>query len=173
MLRISRCLGYCLRGFIVGGLTLGPIVGGAIGDSYPGWRWKQCITGIIQTIIFVLDIPILDESYPVALLATKARRLRHESGNWARHAKHEEWDVSLFELANKYLVRPSQLLFTPNYALMAIYASFCCIILYPSLAAFPIEFEEIRGWNKVIGSLPSITVFLSVLQDVRINLMNQ
>lgn len=42
-----------------------------------------------------LDILILDESYPPVLLVYKARRLRHESGNWALHARHEEWDVSI------------------------------------------------------------------------------
>ena len=36
----------------------------------------------------------------------KARRLRHETGNWALHAKFEEWDVGISELSRKFLVRP-------------------------------------------------------------------
>ena len=77
-----------------------------------------------------LDVVVLDESYPPVLLLTKARRLRHETGNWALHARHEEWDVSLKELANKFLMRPFRLLATPICLLVAVYASFCYGILY-------------------------------------------
>lgn len=83
----------------------------------------------------LLDVLILDETYPPVLLVTKARRLRHETGNWALHARHEEWDVSLKELANKFLMRPFRLLVTPICFLVALYASFCYGILY--LYIFP------------------------------------
>lgn len=52
-------------------------------------------------VVLFLDILILDESYPPVLLVYKAQKLRHDSGNWALHAKHEEWDISLKELGNK------------------------------------------------------------------------
>jgi hypothetical protein len=71
----------------------------------------------------------LDESYPPMLLVYKARRLRVETGNWSLHAKFEEWDVSIKELATKFLIRPFQLLATPICFLMALYASFCYGIL--------------------------------------------
>ena len=35
----------------------------------------------------ILNILILDETYGPALLVRKAQRLRHETGNWALHAK--------------------------------------------------------------------------------------
>lgn len=63
--------------------------------------------------ILFLDVLLLDESYPPILLVYKARKLRHDSGNWALHAQHEEWDVSLSEITHKYLVRPFQMLSTP------------------------------------------------------------
>lgn len=99
---------------------IGPIVGGAICHSSLGWRWTQYITGIFQLVMVALDILLVDESYPASLLVKKASRLRHESGNWALHAKHEEWDISLSELGHKYLVRPFQLLTTPICFLMAL-----------------------------------------------------
>lgn len=79
---------------------------------------------------FLLDLLILDESYPPVLLVVKARRLRHETGNWALHAKHEEWDVSLKELGNKFLLTPFRLLATPICFCVALYASFVYGILY-------------------------------------------
>ena len=78
----------------------------------------------------LLDVLVLDETYPPVLLVTKARRLHHETGNWALHARHEEWDVSLKELANKFLMRSFRLLATPICFLVALYASFCYGILY-------------------------------------------
>lgn len=77
-----------------------------------------------------LDLLILDETYPPMLLVVKARRLRHESGNWALHARHEEWDVGLKEMAEKFLMRPFRLLATPICFLVALYASFVYGILY-------------------------------------------
>lgn len=77
-----------------------------------------------------VDVLILDESYPPMLLVYKARRLRIESGNWALHARHEEWDVSIKEMLEKFLVRPFQLLGTPICLLVALYASFVYGILY-------------------------------------------
>ena len=62
------------------------------------------LTAIMMMFFLLLDVLILDETYPPMLLVVKARRLRHETGNWALHARHEEWDVSLKELANKLYV---------------------------------------------------------------------
>jgi len=120
-----------------------------------------------------LDIIFLDESYPNILLVRKAQRLRHESGNWALHARHEEWDVSLRELGHKYLIRPFQLLTTPICFLVALYASFCYGILYANLAAFPIVFEEERGWNQLVGALPFLAVLVGILLAAVLNLGNQ
>ena len=88
------------------------------------------ITGILMTTVLSFDVLILNESYSNTLLVFKACRPRHESDNWALHAKHEEWDVNLHELAHKYLFRPSQLVATPICFCMALYASFVYGILY-------------------------------------------
>ncbi|GIZ37095.1 hypothetical protein CKM354_000055800 [Cercospora kikuchii] len=169
--RGAAMVGYAMA--VVGGPTLGPIIGGAFIVSGVGWRWTQYITGILMMLFLVLDLLIVDESYAPTLLVVKARRLRHESGNWALHAKHEEWDVSLKELGHKYLIRPFQLLATPICALMALYASFCYGILYASLAAFPIEFEETRGWNALVGSLPFLAMLIGICFGACANFLNQ
>jgi hypothetical protein len=88
------------------------------------------MTGIMMMVILVVDCLVIDESYAPTLLVYKARRLRIESGNWALHAKHEEWNVNMREMAQKYLVRPFQLLFTPILFCMALYAAFVYGIVY-------------------------------------------
>lgn len=121
----------------------------------------------------ILDVVFLDETYAPVLLVYKAQRLRFQSGNWALHARHEEWDVSVKELVHKYLVRPFQLLATPICFFVALYASFVYGILYLCLAAFPIEFQEERGWNQVVGALPFLGLLVGIFFGAALNLTNQ
>jgi len=94
------------------------------------------------------------------LLVHKARQLRYKTGNWALHAKHEEWNASLREMSRKYLVRPFLLMVNPICFLMSFYASFVYGLIYGSLSAIPLVFEEKRGWSPVVGSLPFIALLL-------------
>ena len=78
-------VGYAIA--VVGGPTIAPVIGGAITSSHLRWRWTEYLTGILMMAQLVLNVIILDESYGPALLVYKAQRLRHETGNWALHAK--------------------------------------------------------------------------------------
>lgn len=115
----------------------------------------------------------VDESYPPVLLAYKAKRLRLETGNWALHAKHEEFELSLDVIARKYLVRPFKLLVNPICFLMSFYASFVYGLIYGSLAAIPIIFEERRGWTPVQGSLPFLALLLGAVFGLGASSFNQ
>ncbi|KAI9722945.1 MAG: hypothetical protein M1812_001394 [Candelaria pacifica] len=169
--RGTAIVGYAFA--VVGGPILGPIAGGAIVQSYLGWRWTEYeITGIMMMFFLILDVLVLDESYPPVLLVYKARRLRIESGNWALHARHEEWDVSVREMVEKFLIRPFQLLYTPICFLVAAYASFVYGILYLNLAAFPIAFQEERGWNLVVGALPFLALLIGIIIGGALNIAN-
>ena len=164
--------GYALA--VVGGPCLGPIVGSAVVvQPYLRWRWTEYLTGILMLFTLLLDVIWIDETYPPSLLVVKARRLRHETGNWALHAKFEEWDVSIKELARKFLIRPFQLLGTPICFLMALYASFLYGILYMQLGAVPIIFQEGRGWGRVTGSLPFLGILVGAWFGCALNVYNQ
>ncbi|KAL5114906.1 hypothetical protein ACEQ8H_007224 [Pleosporales sp. CAS-2024a] len=164
--------GYAMA--VVGGPCLGPIVSAVfVSDPWLGWRWTEYFTGILQAVILVVDVVFIDESYPPKLLVYKARRLRHETGNWALHAKFEEWDVSMAELSKKFLVRPLQLLATPICFLVALYASFCYGILYMQLGGIPIIFGALRAWPAVSATLPFLALFLGALVGCAINAYNQ
>lgn len=138
-----------------------------------GWRWTEYVTGILQGATLLLGVIFLDESYPPKLLVYKARRLRHETGNWALHAKFEEWDVSIADLTHKFLLRPVQLLCTPICFLVALYASFCYGILYMQLGAIPIMFGEARQWSPVIATLPFLCIFIGAMLGCSANIYNQ
>ncbi|KAI4249021.1 MAG: hypothetical protein LQ352_005756 [Teloschistes flavicans] len=168
--RGTAIVGYAFA--VVGGPVLGPIVGGAIVQSYLRWRWTEYLTGIMMLFILLLDVLILDESYPPRLLVFKARRLRILTGNWALHAKFEEWDVSLKELVIKFGIRPFQMLLTPICFFVALYASFVYGILYANLASFPIAFQEERGWDQVVGALPFLALLLGIIVGGVANVLN-
>ncbi|KAK7957676.1 hypothetical protein PG988_012524 [Apiospora saccharicola] len=142
--------GYAMA--VVGGPTLGPIVSAAVvAVPYLGWRWTQYLTGILQAVVLLAALIFIDESYPSRLLVVKARRLRLETGNWALHAKFEEWDVSILELARKFLVRPLQLLSVPSRT----------------------SSGELRGWSPFMSELPFLAILLGSVTGAVINVLNQ
>ena len=73
------------------------------------------------TIAFI----VVPETYAPVLLALRARRLRHETQNWALHAKHEERKVDLGDIAYRYLLRPARMMILePILTLITLYLSF-------------------------------------------------
>lgn len=164
--------GYALA--VVGGPTLGPIVSAAAVQAPGlGWRWTEYLTGLLQAAVLACALVLVDETYPPVLLVAKARRLRHDGGNWALHARHEEWDVGAAELARKFLVRPLRLLGTPICCLMALYASFCYGILYMQLGAVPYIFGDLRGWTLLEAELPFLAIGLGTVTGAALNILNQ
>lgn len=164
--------GYAMA--VVGGPCLGPIVSAAfVVNPSLGWRWTEYFTGILQSVILLFSIILIDESYPPKLLVYKARRLRHSTGNWALHARFEEWDVNIHELTRKFLIRPVQLLFTPICFLVALYASFAYGLLYMQLGGIPYIFHTLRHWPLVSSTLPFLAMLLGAIIGGAINAYNQ
>ena len=73
----------------------------------------------------------------------------------------------------KFGIRPLQMLLTPICLLIALYASFVYGLLYGNLAAFPIIFEEERGWSPLIGALPFLGLLVGMLFASAVNILNQ
>ncbi|GJC90388.1 efflux pump bik6 [Colletotrichum liriopes] len=160
---------------VVGGPVFGPVVGGALVQTQGsmGWRWTQYVTGIYMATIFALDVLLLDESYAPALLVAKAKQMRHQTRQWAWHAQHEERDPTIKEMTKKFMLRPLQLLGTPIGFLFSLHSSFVYSIVYLNLGAFPIVFQEIRGWNPFIGSLPFLALLVGITFGAAINFKSQ
>ncbi|KHN95482.1 MSF membrane transporter [Metarhizium album ARSEF 1941] len=164
--------GYAMA--VTGGPALSPIISAALVEQPSlGWRWTLYLSTMLQAVVLAMAIIFIDESYPPSLLVCKAQRLRFSTGNWALHAQFEEWDISVRELATKFLLRPVQLLCTPICFLMALYASFCYGILYMQLGAIPIIFGELRGWRPFVASLPFLAVFMGAALGCVLNIYNQ
>ena len=123
------------------------------------------LTGLLGIFVLIPDCIFITESYSPIVLTHKAQRLRVETGNWALHTKFEEWRgvVTPTYYFHKFGALPFRLLLEPICFFVALYASFVFGIFFASLAAFPILFEETRGWNKLIGSLPFLALLVGIL----------
>ncbi|KAF2475445.1 MFS general substrate transporter [Lindgomyces ingoldianus] len=160
---------------VIVGPLLAPIVGGALVIALPhtGWRWTGYLTGTMLAAILVASMLWIDESFPPVLLARKANKIRLETKNWAIHSKSQETGTSFKEMSRKYLIVPFEMLIDPIAFFINLYAAFCYAIVYLAVIAFPIEFQAVRRWNEVVGSLPFLAMTAGVLIAACINFWGQ
>ena len=98
---------------VVGGPTLGPIIGGAItANPHLGWRWTEYVLAIWVFAMTVLGVVFLPETYAPVLLKRKARRLRKETGNEKLYHPHEQMKLDPKTIVTKHLSRPLRMLAT-------------------------------------------------------------
>lgn len=142
----------------------GPMVGGFITKSYLGWRWTAWIPAFMGYSTVVAAMFLQDETYGPVVLVAKASELRRLTRNWGIHAKQEEVEVDLKELAVKNLTRPLRILFTePIVLVITIYMSFIYGLLYLNLTAYEIVFGQIYGWSLGVSGIPYMALIIGVL----------
>ncbi|KAF2448197.1 bicyclomycin resistance protein [Karstenula rhodostoma CBS 690.94] len=146
------------------GPVAGPIVGGFIVNSHLGWRWTEYITAIMAFFFGSIGFLVVPETYAPVLLSRRASKIRFATKNWAIHAKLDEQQVDLKSIAEKYLLRPFvMLLKEPILDLVTIYMAVIYGILYLFFEAYPIAFQEERGWNPGVGALPFLSITIGVI----------
>src|SRR4051812_516195 len=146
------------------GPIAGPIVGGFITQSYLGWRWTAWITLIMAAFFGIIGLFIVPESSHSKILQTRAKRLRFETKNWAIHSKADEQEVDIHSIIHTYLFRPFIMLVQePILLLLTLYIALVYGTLYLFFVAYPISFQEERGWNQGVGALPFIGILIGVL----------
>ena len=149
------------------GPVAGPVMGGFITQSSLGWRWTAWITMIMAALFLVLGLFFIRESCPPVLLQRRAKKRRYETRNWALHARADEDQVNFQQLMSKYLLRPmTMLVLEPILNLVTIYMALIYGILYLFFEAYPISFQEQRGWNDGVGALPFLGITVGVFVGV-------
>jgi len=107
---------------------------------------------------------IVPESSHPKILQSRAKKIRFETKNWAIHSQRDTIDIDLKSLVNTYLLRPFvMLLREPILLLITIYMALIYGILYLFFEAYPISFQEERGWNQGVGALPFLGIMIGVL----------
>ncbi|KAH8593232.1 major facilitator superfamily domain-containing protein [Bisporella sp. PMI_857] len=150
---------------VVTGPLIAPLVAGALvlNMHHVGWRWTEYVTGILLAVIIAAGVFFIDESYPPVLLSRKANKIRQETKNWAIHSKLEETDLSFGSMARKYLIVPLEMCIDPICFFINLYAAFCYAIIFLYAVPSIIEFQEKRGWNSVVGSLPFMGQIIGII----------
>ena len=141
-----------------------PIMGGFITMSYLGWRWTAWITLIMAAFFGTIGWFIVPETSHPVLHQRRARKIRFETKNWAIHSKLDEQQVDFNSITHVYLIKPFKMLFKePILVLITVYMALVYGILYLFFEAYPISFQEERGWNQGVGALPFIGIIIGVL----------
>ncbi|KAH7118786.1 major facilitator superfamily domain-containing protein [Dendryphion nanum] len=145
------------------GPAVGPLVGGFLSDAC-GWRWLYWIQLILSGAVWFLITFTVPETYTPSLLAKRAKSLRKETGN-DKFVTEEDLDLRPFtQRLWLFLVRPFQLLFLePIVFFISTYMSVLYGLLYMFFVAFPIVYQEGKGYSAGITGLMFIPLMLGVL----------
>ncbi|RFU23826.1 hypothetical protein B7463_g12514, partial [Scytalidium lignicola] len=149
------------------GPVLGPLVGGFVTKSHLGWRWTQWLTlifALFSLLVFLLGV---SETYGPVILARRAKKMQDRSQDPAFHEEAEEKRINLRNLARMYVLKPwIMLVQEPILALITLHMGFIYGFFYLSFEAYPITFEQQRGWNLGVGALPFLGTTVGVLIGV-------
>ncbi|KAL7415199.1 major facilitator superfamily domain-containing protein [Mrakia frigida] len=136
------------------GPVLGPIIGGFTAPS--GWRNVFWVMFAFAAVTYILTFFTIPETYAPTLLRAKARRLEKESeGSVHFISKFDKANtMTTKEIFKLNMTRPFVLLFKePIVLLLSIYIAIVYGTLYMFFTAFPIVFQEGRGWSTGVGGL--------------------
>lgn len=145
------------------GPAIGPLVGGFLSDA-AGWRWLYWIHLILAFIVWVLITFTVPETYAPTILAKRAKKMREQTGQ-ADYVTEEDIDKRpLGERLAIFLIRPFQLLFGELIVfLISLYMSVLYGLLYMFFVAFPIIFQEGKGYSAGITGLMFIPLAVGVI----------
>ena len=136
------------------GPTIGPIVGGFVGETV-GWRWVEGVMAIFTGLLWIAGSLSIPETYPPVLLQKRAAALSKQTcKKYISILEKQRGKTTPAEAFKKALARPWVLLFTePIVLLISCYMAILYGTLYMLFGAFPIVFEQDRGWSQGISGL--------------------
>lgn len=149
------------------GPVIGPIVGGFVGQTV-GWRWVQGVMAIFTGVLWIAGTILLPETYPPVILRKRAQKLSKMTGKvYKSKGEIQNGSTSIAEVFKTSLSRPWILLFKePIVLLLSIYMAIIYGTLYMCFGAFPIVYQQGRGWSPGIGGLAFLGVAVGMLLAV-------
>ncbi|PLB37803.1 MFS transporter [Aspergillus candidus] len=146
------------------GPALGPITGGFLSMN-AGWRWVEGFLAASGALVWLLTAVGVPETYAPLLLRRRAARLSHITGKVYRSKIDiDKPRLPLTRLLAVSLSRPWVLLIRePIVSLFATYIAIVYGTLYMLFAAFPIVYEQTRGWNPGVGGLAFLGVMVGII----------
>lgn len=149
------------------GPVLGPIVGGFVGETI-GWRWVEGIMAIFTGVLWIIGSFLIPETYSPVIQRKRAAKLSKMTGKVYRSRGDVDAGPTTFgHVFKTSLSRPWVLLFRePIVFLLSIYMAIVYGTLYMLFGAFPIVYQEERGWSPGIGGLAFLGVAIGMILAV-------
>lgn len=149
------------------GPVLGPIVGGFTGQ-YVGWRWVMGVIAIFSGVVWIFACLSVPETFAPILLKNRAHQLSKLTGKvYKSQQEIAQGQKTATQLLGKALTLPWILLAKePIVLVLSIYMAIVYGTLYMTFGAFPIVFQQNRGWSQGIGGLSFIGVFVGMMGGI-------
>ncbi|KAF3064394.1 putative transporter C36.03c [Daldinia childiae] len=149
------------------GPSIGPIAGGFLGTA-GGWRWVEGLMACFTGLLWFICTFLVPETYAPILLRRRAEKLSEMTGNVyvskLDAGKPKKTVGQEFKIA---LSRPWILLFRePIVLLTSLYMAIVYGTLYMMFAAFPIVYQQNRGWSAGVGGLAFLGIAVGMIVAV-------
>ncbi|CAG9954736.1 unnamed protein product [Clonostachys rosea f. rosea IK726] len=146
------------------GPAIGPITGGFLGMN-AGWRWVLGFLAILSGVLWIAGSLVLPETYAPVILRRRAEKLSAlKKQHYISSIDKQQGKADLGALLKTALSRPWVLLFTePIVLILSIYMAIIYGVLYMLFAAFPIVYQQARGWNQGIGGLAFLGIMVGMM----------
>lgn len=130
-----------------------------------GWRWVEGVMAIFTGVLWIIGSLTIPETYAPVILKRRAAEMSRITGKVYKSKIEAERGVKTIGAEFKVaLSRPWILLFRePIVLLLSIYMAIIYGTLYMMFAAFPIVFQEERGWSEGIGGLAFIGIAVGMI----------
>ncbi|KPM43515.1 hypothetical protein AK830_g3058 [Neonectria ditissima] len=155
------------------GPTIGPIAGGFLGE-HEGWRWVEGMMAIFTGIVWIINSLTIPETYAPVLLRKRAAALSKKTGKvYVSKVDIGKPHTTIGAQFKVSLLRPWILLFKePIVLLTSIYMAIIYGTLYLCFAAFPIVFQQGRGWSPGKGGLAFIGIAVGMVFAITYTLID-
>lgn len=146
------------------GPSLGPIAGGFLGEA-AGWRWIMALMAIFTGVMWIVVSLLVPETYAPVLLRKRAAKLTALTGKL--HISKMDSIQGRQTMGARFrtsLSRPWILLFRePIVLLTSIYMAIVYGTMYMMFPAFPIVFQQGKGWSPGVGGLAFIGIAVGMI----------
>ncbi|KAL5313240.1 hypothetical protein ACEPPN_018973 [Leptodophora sp. 'Broadleaf-Isolate-01'] len=155
------------------GPAIGPICGGFLGQA-AGWRWVEALMAALTGTILVIGALTIPETYSPVILRRRATKLSQATGKvYVSILDAEQGTTTVSQELKIAVIRPWKLLLTePIVFILSVYMAIVYGTLYMTFAAFPIVYQQNRGWSLGTGSLSFLGIAVGVLVGMAYLLWN-
>ncbi|KAL8402031.1 hypothetical protein RB596_008690 [Gaeumannomyces avenae] len=149
------------------GPSIGPIAGGFLAQA-AGWRWVAGLMAAFTGILWIAVSLLVPETYAPVLLRRRADKLTKLTGNvYVSRMDSLQPKQTMMARFKVSLSRPWVLLFRePIVLLTTIYMAVVYGTMYMMFPAFPIVFQQGRGWSVGVGGLAFIGITVGMTFSV-------